>query len=123
MASSSHTSDTSDSDQNESPKKDKSSRDTEYKITGSRRAAKKSKTITVEMDRDIMNSSLTMALDRTKTSNASAMEIFGAVAKSMKYEGKALDLNELVLSERSVSRKRNLNEALNKSSVCILSRY
>ena len=93
-----------DNDSSQSPEKDsEKDKDVNYNQSG-----KRSKTIVVEMPRDIMNSSLIQALDRTRTSSRAAMQLLSSALKNMTQDGRPLDLNEVILSKDSIERKRKL---------------
>ena len=57
------------------------------------------------MPRDIMNSSLTQTLDRTRTSSRAAMQVLSSAFKNMTQDGQPLDLDEVILSTDSIERK------------------
>ena len=87
---------------NQSPVKDsEKDKDVNYN-----QSVKKSKIIVVEMPRDIMNSSLTQTLDRTRTSSRAAMQVLSSAFKNMTQDGQPLDLDEVILSTDSIERKR-----------------
>ena len=72
--------------------------------------AKRSKTVLVEIPRRILTPSLTQTLDRTKTSNCSAMRLLSTTLKSFKtVDGNNLDLKEMTISTSSINRSRNVH--------------
>ena len=71
---------------------------------------KRSKTITVEIPRKILTPSLTQTLDRTKTSDVSAMRVLSSTLKTFKTtDGKPLDLNEVYISRAAINKSRNIH--------------
>ena len=87
--------------------------DPDYADGSSKKKQKRSDKVTVELPKAPFDDPFICAtLDRFKVTSTTAVGVFGALMKTGTTEGEQTDLNNFVVSKRTLDRTRNLNRHL-----------